>query len=517
MKRITRSKPNTLLLLLAFLKFILPFLLQSSVYQPHRDEFLYLAEGYHLAWGFMEIPPLLSVFAWLTKFFGEGIFWIKFWPSLFGAFTFILTGKIIISLGGKWFALLLVFFAFVTGAFLHTNYLFQPGFLEIFFWTAMAYSLIIYFQTDNNKWLYLFGISIGFGVLSKYSAAFFVVSILLGLWATSQRKIFKNKHFYFALLLAFVIFLPNLIWQWVHHFPVVYHMKELQQTQLQYISPAGFLINQLMLNLSCVFLWIAGLIWLAFSRSAKPFRFIAWAYVFVIILFLLGHGKDYYTLGVYPVLFSFGGYQLEKITSEKRRFLRYIFVAFILFIGYYSVPILLPIFKPAKLAAFYQRKYIEKTGALKWEDLKNHPLPQDFADMLGWEEMAKKTSLAYNSLDSNEKKSTIIFCDNYGQAGALNYYAKRYHLPEAYSDNASFLYWIPDSMQVENIVLVTDDKDEMQHSFIRDFQSAELKDSITSLYAREKGSLIIVLKSPNADFKKFFKEKIKKDKAKTSW
>jgi hypothetical protein len=198
-------------------------------------------------------------------------------------------------------------------------------------------------------------------------------------------------------------------------------------------------------------------------------------------------------------------------------FLRYIFVAFILFIGYYSVPILLPIFKPEKLAAFYQKHHLEKTGALKWEDLQNHPLPQDFADMLGWEEMAKKTAKAYNSLDDNEKKSTIIFCDNYGQAGALNYYAHKYNLPQTYSDNASFLYWLPDSEHFENVVLITGDEQEMQHPFIKEFQSAVLKDSITNFYAREKGSLIIVLRGPNADFRKSFKEKINKDKAKASW
>ena len=46
-----------LLCLLALLKLILPFFIQNAAYEPHRDEFLYLAEGKHLAWGFMEVPP----------------------------------------------------------------------------------------------------------------------------------------------------------------------------------------------------------------------------------------------------------------------------------------------------------------------------------------------------------------------------------------------------------------------------------------------------------------------------
>src|SRR3982751_3332216 len=105
---------NMLLYALAILRLILPYLLQSPAYEPHRDEFLYLAEGNHMAWGFMEVPPLLSVFAWLIHICGDGIFWIKFWPSLFGALTFVLVAEIILSLGGKRFAVLLGFLPFIT-------------------------------------------------------------------------------------------------------------------------------------------------------------------------------------------------------------------------------------------------------------------------------------------------------------------------------------------------------------------------------------------------------------------
>ena len=133
--------------------------------------------------------------------------------------------------------------------------------------------------------------------------------------------------------------------------------------------------------------------------------------------------------------------------------------------------------------------------------------------MLGWEEMAKKMSAAYEKLDSTEKKHTVLFCDNYGQAGAVNFYGKKYHLPEAYSDNASFLYWLPDTSRVVNLVLLTDDEHEMEHPFIKDFSSAILNDSVTTPYARERGSLIITLKGANDAFNQMFRDKIAKDKA----
>ena len=216
---------------------------------------------------------------------------------------------------------------------------------------------------------------------------------------------------------------------------------------------------------------------------------------------------------MYPVLFAFGAYHLEQFTSVKRKALKYIFVLVPFALGVLFIPLSLPIFRPEKLDNFYKKTNMVKSGALKWEDLKDHPLPQDFSDMLGWEEMAQKVSAAYEKLDSTEKKQTILFCDNYGMAGAVNFYAAKYHLPQAYSDNASFLYWLPDSVHIHNLILVTDDEGEMQKPFIKNFSSAILNDSVTNFYAREKGDLIITLKNANNDFNKFFKEKIEKDKA----
>jgi hypothetical protein len=507
------SKENKFILFLAILKIAIPYFLQNPIYEPHRDEFLYLAEGHHMAWGFMEVPPLLSVFAWLTHILGDGMFWIKLWPSLFGAATFFVAAKIIQSLGGKSFAIFLLFLPFVFGVYLRLFFLFQPNPPEVFFWTMVAFSTIRFIQTQKNSWLYILGICMGLGMLSKYSVAFFIVSLFIGLLFTKHRTVFLNKHFWYAIVLAFIIFLPNFIWQYNHHFPVTHHMQELQRTQLQYVSPSSFLKDQLLMNLPCIITWLAGLWFVLFTLKGKEYRFIGLAYLIVIILFVIGHGKNYYALGVYPTLFAFGAYNLEQFTFIKRRALRYVLVLIPVAIGMLFIPIALPILPPQKLESFYQNNGMAKTGALKWEDLRNHPLPQDFSDMLGWEEMAQKVSAAYEKLDSNEKKQVVLFCDNYGMAGAVNFYAQKYHMPMAYSDNASFLYWLPDNINFHNLILVTDDPDDMNKPFIKDFSSAILNDSVTNYYARERGDLIITLKDADEKFNTFFKEKIAKDKA----
>ena len=504
---------RNILYLLALLKIVIPYFLQNSIYEPHRDEFLYLAEGHHLAWGFMEVPPVLSVFAWLTHVFGDGMFWIKLWPSLFGAATFIVAGEIVLSLGGKTFALLLLFLPFIFGVYLRLFFLFQPNTPEVFFWTMIAYSTVRFVQTKKNKFLYLLGVSIGFGMLSKYSVSIFVTSVFAGLLLTRHRTIFLNKHFWLAMIIAFIIFLPNLIWQYTQNFPVMFHMRELQRTQLQYVNPLQFLIDQLLMNFPCVFIWLAGLWYVSFLKKGKNYRFTGWAYLFVIILLLIGHGKNYYALGVYPVLFAFGSVHLEEFTALKRTVLRPVLVIFPILCGIYFIPLSLPIFQPGKLAQFYSRTNMAKTGFLKWEDLKDHPLPQDFSDMLGWEEIAQKVANAYNQLSVQEKNDVFIFCNNYGMAGAVNYYAPKYHLPPAYSDNASFLYWLPIKKDITHMILVTDDPREQQHDWARGFQQIIKLDSVTNFYARERGDYIYLFKGADENFNRFFKEKIQKDRA----
>lgn len=504
-----------LVYMLAIVKFILPFLLQDPSYQPHRDEFLYLAQGSHLAWGFMEVPPLLSIFACLTHVMGDGFFVIKLWPSLFGAFTFVLTARIIITLGGRSFAIVLAFLPFIFGAYLRVHYLFQPNFLEIFFYTLIAFTLIEFIYTQKNKWLYWFGIACGLGMLSKYSVAFFILAVLVGLLVTPERKVFANKHFWFGSLIALILFLPNMIWQFTHNFPVAHHMDELKRTQLQFINPADFLKDQVLMNLPCFYTWLAGLLCLLFSSKTKPYRFVLVAYITVILLLLYFQGKNYYALGLYPVLFAFGGFWLELLTVKRVRFMRIIFIMYSFFLGIFFIPLALPVFKPLELAAFYRNNNYAKTGALKWEDLQNHPLPQDFADMKGWREIAQQTASVYNDLSEEEKNKTLIKCENYGLCGALNFYGKKLGLPETYSYNGSFLTWTPDKFHIANVITIGEDFPDTTRAIVKQFRRISIEGELKDSLARQNGTKIILWKQCDpAVLSKFIEAEVAERKAK---
>jgi len=376
-------------------------------------------------------------------------------------------------------------------------FLFMPNFLDVFFWTLIAFSMIRYIQTQQKKWLYFFGIAVGLGMMSKYSVAFFTASIIAGILLTRHRKIFTDKHFYFASLIALLIFIPNIIWQYNHRFPVIAHMGELQEEQLKYNSAAGFIKSQFFMNLPCVFTWIAGLLYVSFNPAGKPYRLFAWTYLFVIALLILLRGKDYYALGTYPVLFAFGAYQLEKITSIRLRWTRYPMLVFSIALGAFGMPLTMPLAKPGILVDYYKKTGMNKTGSFKWEDQQMHPLPQDFADMIGWKEMALKAGAVYNSLPLPERKKTFVYCRGYFSAGALNYYRKEAGLPEVYSDNASFLFWMPDRYDVRNLILIGHQIPDKDDIVFNQFEKMTIKDSVDMPLFRETGMKIMLYENGN--------------------
>lgn len=265
------------------------------------DEYLYLAEGRHLAWGFDEVPPAIPFLGWITYLLGNSEQMVRIWPALFGALTALLIGTMVSRLGGKWKAQLIAGLIYLFSTYLRIHSLFQPNILDIFFWSVISFSLICFFQSDKNRWLYISGIALGLGILSKYMIVIFIVSLFIGIILTKQRTLLLNKHLWFSLLIAFIIALPNMVWQINHDLPAIHHVEELQETQLQFISPLRFLIEQILLTSNSFPVWIAGLLFLARSKELSMLRFFTWAFLAMLIIFTFIGGKSYYTLGFFSV------------------------------------------------------------------------------------------------------------------------------------------------------------------------------------------------------------------------
>lgn len=484
-----RAEPYwPLILSLALLKFLLPILLQDPIYELQRDELLYYEQGQQPALGYLENPPLLSWLGTISSWFGGSVAWIKLWPCLFGAATLIITCMIAAELGGKLFAQFIAGFSVVTGAYMRIHFLYQPNILDIFFWTLSVYFIIRWVSTGKPHLLFGFTISLALGWWSKYSVVFMGAAILAALLLSRHRKIMAEKKFYLAALTALLLILPNIWWQYTHNWPLLHHMKELRETQLRYISAADFIKEQFLILFPALLVWAGGLIWL---MKQAQWRFLALAWFFVLAFLLFGSGKSYYALGAYPVLLAAGGVAWEQ-WLHKRMWKRYVLAGFIVALTLLFIPLLLPVWKPEKLAQFYRRAGIAKSGLLKWEDGKDHPLPQDFADMLGWKELAEKTERFFLSLPDSIREHTIIYGRHYGQAGSLKYYTRSAGIRgRVISDNGSFILWTPENLAMKNLLFIGRRMPDREDEVFQHFEKVTLIDSVTNSYSRQLGDRIL--------------------------
>jgi len=483
------TAPNKIVIgSLALLKFLIPFLLIHPAFELQRDEYLYYQQGQHLDVGYLENPPLLSYLATISSWFGNKEWLVRFWPGFVGALTVIVTCLITARLGGKAFAQFLAGFGVITGAFLRIHVLFQPNILDIFFWTCSLYFLVRFIQTNSQKDFFWMSICLALGWWSKYSVVFIIASIFIGLLLSKQRNVLLQKNTYKAAGIALLIILPNVWWQYAHNWPLLHHMQELRETQLVYMNPMDFIKDQVLLLFPVLIIWIAGLIW--FFRHSK-YRIFGWIYISVILLLILGSGKSYYALGIYPVLLAAGGAVWERIFSV-RKWMRYVLAAFVIGLTIPFLPIGLPMKSPERLAAFYKEKSIDKIGQLKWEDQKDHELPQDFADMLGWKEITEKTEKFFNSLPDSVKQSAGIFCRHYGFGGSLKFYGKdKLFRSKVFSDNGSFLLWIPDDLYFKHLIFLGRRMPDKDDEVFQHFEKVTVIDSITNKLSRQFGDKII--------------------------
>ena len=486
---------NKLILLLAIIKFILPFVLINPVWELHRDEYLYFQQGQHLALGYLENPPLVGLLARFSAWFGGSFIAIKIWPALFGALTLIVTSAIAREFGGKLFAQSIAATGILFSAYMRVHFLFQPNFLDIFFWTLAAYYLVRYINTQQNKYFYLTGLALALGWWSKYSVVFFIVAMILSLLLTKDRTVFTKKHFWFAMLLTLVFISPNIAWQYNHKFPLIHHMNELRETQLRYIDKSDFLKGQLLLLFPVLIVWLGGLVWTLMNNR---YRIIGYMYLFIIFLLIIGSGKNYYSLGAYPMMLAAGGVWLENLTVRKI-WIRYAVLLVILLLALPSVPLLIPMQLPADMASSNKKYNLAKIGVLKWEDLHDHPLQQDFADMIGWKELSEKSNRFYNSLDDSVKSNTIIYCRSYGQAGALKYYGQDKNFRQStICDNGTFLLWIPDSIEFKNLIFVGRHMPDKDDEVFNHFEKITLIDSVTNSLSRQWGDKIIFFQNTDS-------------------
>lgn len=503
------TKKTILLTGFILAKFILQYILISPEYELQRDEFLHLDQANHLAWGYISVPPVTSWISSVILFLGNSLFWIRFFPALFGALTLLLVWKAIEALKGNMFALVLGATCVLFSALLRLNVLYQPNSLDALCWTAFYFILIKYANSENTKWFYIGMVVLAVGFLNKYNIVFLLIGLLPALLST-RRSVFLEKHFYFSIALFLLLILPNLVWQFNNNFPVYHHMQQLAKTQLVNVNRWVFLKDQILFFIGSLLVILAALYALLFFPAFKKYQFFFWTFCFTILAFIYLRAKSYYAIGVYPIYIAFGAVYLETIlNSGWKKYLQPIAIAIpvLFFIPMYQL--MFPNKSPQYILS-HPDSY-KKYGLLRWEDGKDHALPQDYADMLGWKELAIKVDHIYSALC--EQGHTLIMCDNYGQAGAINYYSTNKNIA-AVSFNADYINWFKLDKRYVNLIRVKtyeSEGDELKETapyFKRSFMAG----FVTNKFAREFGAAIFVFEGAKIDINQRIKKEIEEEK-----
>lgn len=500
------NKKTYILIVFIVLKFALQWLVLSPEYELQRDEFLHLDQANHLAWGYFSVPPVTSWISSFIKLLGNAVFWVKFFPALFGALTILVVWKTIESLNGNLYALILGATGVLLSVLLRLNTLYQPNSLDVLCWTTFYFITIQYFNTKNSKWLFMGALVFAIGFLNKYNIAFLIMGFLPSILLTGQRRVFQNKALYAALGLGLLLISPNIYWQYTHGFPVITHLSTLRDTQLVNVSPLFFIRSQLFFFLGALPVIGCGLYGLWQYKPFHQYRSFFWSFCFTLLIFLVLKAKDYYTIGLFPIYIAFGAVFLEKTLSTPKGiiYFRPVFIALpiLVFIPSYQY-----IF-PNKTVDYIirNRNTYQQLGLLRWEDGEDHIIPQDFADMLGWKELANKVDEAYISMPDPGK--TLVLCDNYGQAGAINYYSKANVV--AHTFDADYINWFELDKPYTHLIRIKNswERENELAETAPYFKKAEITDSVENKYAREYGTTIFVFQEARIDINQRIQEEI---------
>ena len=430
------------------------------------DELYYLACGQHLAWGYVDQPPLIAFVVWLIRHtLGDSLPAIRLLPALAGAAQILMAGMLARDLGGGRFAQAMA----AIGLLVAPGILAQQGFLsmnawEPLFWTGAALIAVRIVRTgDTRLWIW-FGVLAGVGLENKYSMAIWGAGIVLGFLLTAERRLLATPWLWIGGAIAALIFLPNLLWNIHYHFPFLELQQNIRRSGRDVpLGPLAFLGQEVFTMLPLTLpLWAAGL-WFYFRPTGRPYRALGWAWVFSALVIMVMSPRIYYLFPAFPVLFAAGGVAWERwLTRPRLVWVKPVYAALLLAAGALFSPLAIPVLSP--------EQYIRYTKALHIEQprIENHqlgPLPQLFADQFGWEEMTQVVARIYNALPPEVRAETAIYGQNYGQAGAIDLFGPKYRLPPALSGHQSYFLWGPRHYTGSSMIVMADRRERLEQLF----------------------------------------------------
>ena len=435
----------------------------AGSYGYFRDELYFLDCARHLQWGYVDDAPGFVLLFKVALFLGGSLQMVRLVAALAGVGTVVLAALFARDLGGKAFA---QFFAglcvLAAPVCLGVDSILCCGAVEPLCWLGCALLAVRSVRTGKaNLWLW-FGVVAGVGLQLKYTMGLVLVCFAAGMLLTETRRELRQPLFWAGAGMAFLIFLPSLLWQVHHHFPLVTDMQNIARTGKNVVlSPLQFVGQQIeFLNPLLLPFWLAGLI-LLLRRSWT--RFLGVFYLLLLVSLILLHGKNYYLAAAYPMLFAAGAVAVEEALARWDRI--WPKVALGCFVGatfLLVAPLVLPLLSPERLVAYQTALGVQPRNQ---EVGHNAVLDQRLGDQFGWPELTQEVAAIYRALPLEEQAKTGIYAGNYGEAGAINQFGPALGLPTAICSHQANSFWGLPALEPASLICLGCDREGLERNF----------------------------------------------------
>lgn len=434
---------------------ILLYVIAGANYGYSRDELYYLACGEHVAWGYVDQPPLIAWLAWLLQHtIGTSLYALRLLPALAGAATIVIAGLLAREFGGKRFAMFLTSAATLVGlAFLALTHVFSMNAFDLPLWVLLAWLMARIINSGNQKLWIAVGAVLGVTLLNKYAVAFFAAGLLLGVVVSPLRRSVARPWFWAGAAIAGLIALPNFLWQMHRGYPFLQLMRNVRANGRDVaLPPLAYLADQaLLIGFVAALLVPLALVFFG-TRRGRPFVVVGAGFVVMLAMMLVLHGKGPYCVPLYPMMFAAGATMLEQITTGKAlKWGRPVFVLLLFVTGALAAPLAFPILPPETFLNYTVKLGIDQPH---YENQIRGRLPQFYADMFGWEERVQMVAKYYNGLPPEERSKTVVLASNYGDAGAVDFFGPKYGLPRAIATHQNYWNWGTRGYTGESLILL---------------------------------------------------------------
>lgn len=428
----------------------------NGQYGFHRDELQTLDDARHLDWGFVVYPPIVPLLARLELIlFGTSLAGFRLLAAVAVSAAMVIAGLMAKELGGGRREQLLASIATgIAPVSLAQGAVFQYVSFDYLWCVLLTYFLLRLLRTEDARWWLAIGAVVGIGMQTKYTMAFFAISVFVAVVLTPARRYLRSAWLWAGIAISLVIFLPNLVWQAQHHFVSLDFLKHIHVRDVSQGRTRGFLLQQfwLCVNPATLPLVFFGL-WFYFVREeARRYRALGWTYLVTLAIFLVAKARFYYLAPMYPILIAAGsvlwGHWMRSLRPVGARAAEGVILAGILVGAAVFAPIVMP---------------VAAIGSGLWNFTSK--MHDQFREEIGWTDLAQTVARVYESIPAEERARTGILTGNYGEGGALNLYGPAYGLPRAMAGTNSFWYRGYTEPPPETVIVAGFDLDEAEELF----------------------------------------------------